>query len=34
MVAVLLSDEHAGYVTGADVPVDGGLATFTWCDQP
>jgi len=34
IVAVLLSDQLAGYVTGADVPVDGGLATFTWCDQP
>ena len=32
IVAVLLSDQLAGYVTGADVPVDGGLATVTWCD--
>ena len=25
MAAVLLSEEYAGYVTGANVPVDGGL---------
>jgi NAD(P)-dependent dehydrogenase (short-subunit alcohol dehydrogenase family) len=30
MVAVLLSDEWSGYVTGANVPVDGGLGLYTW----
>jgi NAD(P)-dependent dehydrogenase (short-subunit alcohol dehydrogenase family) len=30
MAAVLLSDEWAGYVTGANVPVDGGLGLVTW----
>jgi NAD(P)-dependent dehydrogenase (short-subunit alcohol dehydrogenase family) len=30
MIAVLLSDEWAGYVTGANVPVDGGLDLITW----
>ena len=30
MIAVLLSDELAGYVTGADVVVDGGLSLHTW----
>jgi NAD(P)-dependent dehydrogenase (short-subunit alcohol dehydrogenase family) len=30
MAAVLLSDEWAGYVTGANVPVDGGLGLITW----
>jgi NAD(P)-dependent dehydrogenase (short-subunit alcohol dehydrogenase family) len=34
MVAVLLSDELAAYVTGTNVDVDGGLSTFTWSDQP
>jgi glucose 1-dehydrogenase len=33
MVAVLLSDEWAGYVTGANVRVDGGLALHTWIPQ-
>jgi 3-oxoacyl-[acyl-carrier protein] reductase len=30
MAAVLLSDEWSGYVTGANLPVDGGLALYTW----
>jgi glucose 1-dehydrogenase len=30
MVAVLLSDEWSGYVTGANVRVDGGLALHSW----
>ena len=28
--AVLLSDRWSGYVTGANVPVDGGLGLVTW----
>jgi glucose 1-dehydrogenase len=35
MVAVLLSDEWAAYVTGANVPVDGGLGLHSWSvDEP
>lgn len=30
VTAVLLSDECCGYVTGANVPVDGGLALHSW----
>jgi hypothetical protein len=30
MVAVLLSDEWSGYVTGVNVPVDGGLGLHSW----
>lgn len=30
MVAVLLSDEWSGYVTGANIRVDGGLALRSW----
>jgi NAD(P)-dependent dehydrogenase (short-subunit alcohol dehydrogenase family) len=30
MAAVLLSDEWSGYVTGANVPVDGGLSLYSW----
>jgi NAD(P)-dependent dehydrogenase (short-subunit alcohol dehydrogenase family) len=30
MVAVLLSDEWSGYVTGANVRVDGGLGLHSW----
>jgi NAD(P)-dependent dehydrogenase (short-subunit alcohol dehydrogenase family) len=30
MIAVLLNDELTGYVTGADVVVDGGLSLHTW----
>lgn len=30
IAAVLLDDELAGYVTGANVPVDGGLALYNW----
>jgi NAD(P)-dependent dehydrogenase (short-subunit alcohol dehydrogenase family) len=33
MAAVLLSDHWSGYVTGANVPVDGGLDLATW-SQP
>ncbi|MGG5823450.1 SDR family NAD(P)-dependent oxidoreductase [Falsiroseomonas sp. HW251] len=31
-VAMLLSDAATGYVTGAVLPVDGGLALFNWID--
>jgi glucose 1-dehydrogenase len=34
MVAVLLSDEWSGYVTGANVRVDGGLSLHTWIPRP
>jgi 3-oxoacyl-[acyl-carrier protein] reductase len=34
MVAVLLSDEWAGYVTGANVRVDGGLGLHSWSVHP
>ena len=34
VVAALLCDEVGGYVTGANVPVDGGLALFTWSALP
>ena len=30
MVAVLLSDHWSGYVTGANVRVDGGLGLYSW----
>jgi NAD(P)-dependent dehydrogenase (short-subunit alcohol dehydrogenase family) len=30
MIAVLLSDEWSGYVTGTNVPVDGGLGLHSW----
>ena len=30
---VLLSDELSGYVTGANVPVDGGLALHSWLSK-
>lgn len=30
LVTVLLNDELSGYVTGANVPVDGGLGLYTW----
>ncbi|HEY2767598.1 MAG TPA: SDR family oxidoreductase [Solirubrobacteraceae bacterium] len=33
MAAVLLCDHWAGYVTGANLPVDGGLGLVTW-SQP
>jgi NAD(P)-dependent dehydrogenase (short-subunit alcohol dehydrogenase family) len=31
---VLLSDAWSGYVTGANIPVDGGLSLFTWSQHP
>lgn len=34
VVATLLSEEWGGYVTGANVPVDGGLALHTWVRGP
>jgi glucose 1-dehydrogenase len=33
MIAVLLCERWAGYVTGANVPVDGGLALYSWSTQ-
>jgi NAD(P)-dependent dehydrogenase (short-subunit alcohol dehydrogenase family) len=33
MATVLLSDELSGYVTGANVPVDGGLALHSWLSK-
>jgi NAD(P)-dependent dehydrogenase (short-subunit alcohol dehydrogenase family) len=30
VVAMLLNDEWSGYVTGANVPVDGGLGLHSW----
>lgn len=30
MIAVLLNDELSGYVTGAEIVVDGGLSLHTW----
>lgn len=30
----LLSDDHSPYVTGAILPVDGGLAHYNWIDRP
>jgi NAD(P)-dependent dehydrogenase (short-subunit alcohol dehydrogenase family) len=30
VAAVLLSDEWSAYVTGANIPVDGGLGLYTW----
>jgi NAD(P)-dependent dehydrogenase (short-subunit alcohol dehydrogenase family) len=34
MIAVLLSDELSGYVTGAHLVVDGGLSLHTWLREP
>ncbi len=34
MAMALLSDRFSGYVTGATIPVDGGLALFNWIDMP
>jgi NAD(P)-dependent dehydrogenase (short-subunit alcohol dehydrogenase family) len=34
VVAMLLSDEWCGYVTGANVPVDGGLGLHSWSVDP
>src|SRR3954447_15865637 len=34
VVAMLLSDEWCGYVTGANVPVDGGLGLHSWSLHP
>jgi 2-deoxy-D-gluconate 3-dehydrogenase len=34
MALVLLSDAWSGYVTGANVPVDGGLSLFSWSQRP
>jgi NAD(P)-dependent dehydrogenase (short-subunit alcohol dehydrogenase family) len=33
VAVALLDDSVSGYVTGADVPVDGGLALHTWLDD-
>ena len=30
----LLSDHFSGYITGATIPVDGGLQLFSWIDPP
>ena len=34
VVTVLLSDAWSGYVTGANIPVDGGLALHSWLMDP
>jgi len=34
MAAVLLDDELAGYVTGVNLPVDGGMGLQTWSRPP
>jgi NAD(P)-dependent dehydrogenase (short-subunit alcohol dehydrogenase family) len=34
VVAVLLSEQWSGYVTGVNVPVDGGLALHSWSAGP
>ena len=34
LALVLLSDAWSGYVTGANVPVDGGLSLFSWSQRP
>jgi NAD(P)-dependent dehydrogenase (short-subunit alcohol dehydrogenase family) len=34
VAAVLLNDEWCGYVTGANVPVDGGLGLHSWSVRP
>lgn len=34
MATALLSDRFSGYVTGATVPVDGGLALYNWIPMP
>jgi 3-oxoacyl-[acyl-carrier protein] reductase len=33
IATVLLSDELSGYVTGANIPVDGGLALHSWLSK-
>ena len=33
VAVVLLSDELSGYVTGANIPVDGGLALHSWLSK-
>jgi glucose 1-dehydrogenase len=34
MIVILLSDEWSGYVTGANIRVDGGLGTHSWSVHP
>jgi len=34
LALVLLSDAWSGYVTGANIPVDGGLSLFSWSQRP
>jgi NAD(P)-dependent dehydrogenase (short-subunit alcohol dehydrogenase family) len=34
LALVLMSDTWSGYVTGANVPVDGGLSLFSWSQRP
>jgi NAD(P)-dependent dehydrogenase (short-subunit alcohol dehydrogenase family) len=34
LALVLMSDAWSGYVTGANVPVDGGLSLFSWTQRP
>jgi 3-oxoacyl-[acyl-carrier protein] reductase len=34
LALVLLSDAWSGYVTGANLPIDGGLSLFSWTQRP
>ncbi len=34
LALVLLSDAWSGYITGANIPIDGGLSLFSWSHRP
>jgi NAD(P)-dependent dehydrogenase (short-subunit alcohol dehydrogenase family) len=34
LALLLLSDAWTGYITGANIPVDGGLSLFSWIQRP